>query len=145
MKENIVPFRLVNIATTQFATIDTVSIQEDSIDIGVEYSFGINEENRILGCHSRFQFLSNKNTFIILHVSCEFEIESEAWLQFINKESKKITFPKLLVTHLATITVGTARGVLHTKTENTKFNSYFLPTIDVTQSIKSDISIEINQ
>jgi hypothetical protein len=144
MKENIVPFRLVNIATTQFATIDSVSIQDDSIDISVEYSFGINEENRILGCHSRFLFLSNKNTFIILHVSCEFEIELEAWSHFINQESKKITFPKLLGTHLATITVGTARGVLHTKTENTKFNSYFLPTIDVTQSIISDISLDIN-
>jgi hypothetical protein len=36
------------------------------------------------------------------------------------------------------LTVGTARGVLHAKTENTKYNRYVLPTINVASMIKND-------
>ena len=42
------------------------------------------------------------------------------------------------------ITVGTLRGVLHAKTENTEFNEFFLPTINVTDLIKEDIRFNLD-
>lgn len=41
--------------------------------------------------------------------------------------------------HLTTIMVGTARGILHAKTENTLFNQFLLPTIDVTELVTDDV------
>jgi len=63
----------------------------------------------------------------------------------INTELKSIILPVSLITHMAVLTVGTARGILHSKTENTKFNKYLLPTINVTESLKSDIAIALEK
>ena len=43
------------------------------------------------------------------------------------------------MTHLIVLTIGTVRGILHAKTEGTKYNSYILPTINVAELIKTDI------
>ena len=47
--------------------------------------------------------------------------------------------PSGFVCHLAMLAIGTARGVLHAKTENTLFNKYLIPTINVAELIKDDI------
>ena len=47
--------------------------------------------------------------------------------------------------HLSVITVGTARGVLHAKTENTPFNKFVLPTINVTELVKEDVSFDLEK
>jgi len=43
------------------------------------------------------------------------------------------------MTHLSVMTVGTARVVLHTKTEGTFFNRFLLPTINVPELVTDDI------
>jgi len=40
------------------------------------------------------------------------------------------------------VTVGTARGVLHNKTENTVFNRFIIPLLDATALIKEDVKLE---
>jgi hypothetical protein len=55
----------------------------------------------------------------------------------------KITFPQNFVCHMAMLTVGTSRGILHSKTENTIFNSYILPTTNVKEIISSDVWFDI--
>jgi hypothetical protein len=35
--------------------------------------------------------------------------------------------------------VGTLRGVLHAKTENSVYNKFYLPTINVNDLVKTDI------
>lgn len=143
MSENTVPFRLRKIATNQFATFDSVEINEGNININLNFGFGINEDNRIIGCSARFEYKSEQSTFLVLNISCDFEVETEAWNSFLKKEENAIIFPKQFCTHLGVITVGTARGILHAKTENSIFNKYLLPTIDVTQSIKNDIKLQL--
>ncbi|MPN63841.1 hypothetical protein SDC9_211608 [bioreactor metagenome] len=53
--------------------------------------------------------------------------------------------PKNFMQHLAVITIGTARGILHAKTENTPFNQYVLPTINVSEMIKDDVTFEFRE
>jgi hypothetical protein len=36
------------------------------------------------------------------------------------------------------ITVGTARGVLHAKTEGTTLNKFFIPTVNVVEMVTDD-------
>ena len=43
--------------------------------------------------------------------------------------------------HLVLLTIGTLRGVLHCKTENTEFEDLKLPTINVNELIPNDIEI----
>ncbi len=50
--------------------------------------------------------------------------------------------PKDFMRQLLVITIGTARGVLHTKTENTPFNRFLLPILDATNLIKEDVELD---
>ena len=141
MKENEIKFRLRKITTGQFATIESVDVQIDSIRVNYGFGFGANVEHKIVGCEGKFEFLSKDVPFIILSVKCDFEIAPSTWEFLVSDEKGGIILPVSLTTHLATLTVGTARGILHSKTENTGFNKFFLPTLNVTESLKNDIEI----
>lgn len=143
MNENQIKFGLRKITAGQFATIDSVAIQEDLIKLNFGFTFGLNEEHRIVGCNVKFEFISNELPFIVFNTLCDFEIEPDSWNSFIDAELKIIKLPASMVTHIAVLTVGTARGILHCKTENTKYNKYFLPTINVSESIKDDITFPL--
>nr|DAC76034.1 TPA_exp: hypothetical protein [Elizabethkingia anophelis]DAC76097.1 TPA_exp: hypothetical protein [Elizabethkingia anophelis] len=71
----------------------------------------------------------------------EFEVKPDDWQNFRNKN--KIIIPKDLLAHLAMISVGTTRGVLHSKTEKTDYQLFTLPLIDVVDLIKEDEVVEI--
>ena len=40
------------------------------------------------------------------------------------------------------LTIGTARGVLHSKTENTPYNKYLLPTLNVSDLVNNDLILK---
>ena len=80
----------------------------------------------------------NNNLFLVLKCESSFEIEIQSFEKFkFNKNL--IRLPKALLTHLGVLTVGTARGILHSKVENSKFSFLLLPTINVTEMIKEDM------
>ena len=145
MEKTKVSFVLKKIVTDQFATFEGTDLDDENIKINAEINFGINEANKIAVCFTRFQYLSQESPFIIIHVNCQFGVEEAAWINFVDNEKNVITFPKGFMAHIAVITIGTTRGVLHAKTENTKFNKYFLPTINVNELVKEDISFGLER
>lgn len=78
--------------------------------------------------------------FLIIEVACEFDLEEKTW-ESLRKENK-IVFPRKFVEHLVVISLGTVRGVLHAKTEQTAFNSFFLPLTNVSKIITDDFLFE---
>lgn len=62
-----------------------------------------------------------------------------------NSVTNTLVIPKGFLRHLAMLTVGTSRGILHAKTEGTCFNKYVLPTINVTLIIKEDATFNFNK
>jgi len=135
-----VGFALRKITTEQFAIIKDAFIEGKIINLNTGFTFGINRKSNIVVVMSKISFEQKNKPFIILEVGCHFEIDENTWKSF--KEGKSFLFPREFITHLSMLTIGTVRGVLHAKTENTNFNSYFLPTINVTAIIKEDIKIE---
>jgi len=139
-KKNI-SFRLLNIATEQFATFEVENIP-DANDLKSELQFSVNPENRVVSCRMKFQFLHKNQPIIVLTVVCNFDVEENSWNT--NVVSKKnIILPKHFLEHLCVITVGTSRGILHTKTENTIFNRFIIPTLNVSNLIEKDVVFEI--
>lgn len=43
--------------------------------------------------------------------------------------------------HLTTITTGTLGGIVHAKTENTPYNRFVMPLVNIAEIIKDDIVI----
>lgn len=145
MKENKVGFGLLKITTEQFAIIESAFSDSENIQLGAGIEFGIDDKHKVVACIVRFELMIKNSPFLIIHVRCEFGIEKDAWSEFFCNEKKSICFPKGFASHLAILTVGTARGILHAKTENTKFNEYFLPTININDFVKEDVSFELNE
>lgn len=141
MKER-VKFFLIGLKTEQFATFEENLSKTKKIGLNTNLRFRINKEAQQIGVFATFTFEQTKKTIVKIEVSCHFKIAPESWGGLISENS--IVFPKDFATHLAVLTVGTARGVLHSKTVDTALNKYFLPTIDVTQLVKEDVALPLN-
>ena len=70
-------------------------------------------------------------------VSCHFKITNDTWEELI--QGNGIIYPKGFLVHLCVITVGTSRGVIHTKTQDSAIGAIVLPTLDVRNVIQEDI------
>ena len=78
-----------------------------------------------------------------MEIACHFKIVDDAWESFKNKDKTKLTIPVGFIRHLIMLTIGTARGVLHSRTENTPFNDFLMPTINVTEIVKSGVAFDL--
>lgn len=135
MKE--IGFNLTKINTMQFAIIeDAYKNNVEEYDMDISLGYGLDTENAAILSSVKIQFTQNKIPFLIIEASCEFDITEKSWKIF--SEKKQIIIPKEFMAHLAMITVGTTRGILHAKTKDTKFNSFILPTINVAKMLQED-------
>jgi hypothetical protein len=142
--EKNIPFRIIEIDTSQFFA--DASLYKEGCDVGMTAGVPISasKEDHAIEVALNVQFTCESTAFIILEVKVKFEIEPQAFQElFITK--KKITsvvIPVGLSRHLATLTVGTARGVLHERLSKSKLNGFVLPTIDLTKILESNIVLD---
>ena len=138
-KVKAIGFALNKITTEQFAVIEDNLPQDDKeIGIGINLRFSASEAQKMLGVFTTCTFQAEEKQFLVVEAGCHFKIKPQDWINFLNSEKNELTVPKDLLVHLATITIGTTRGILHAKTENTSFSKYHLPTVNVTNIIKED-------
>lgn len=131
-------FALTKITTEQFAILENNFDKDYEIKIHVNIRFAADNKSKLVGVFTTFTYETNQKQFLIIEVGCHFNIEPQAWEGMFTEESNQLTVPKGFLRHLAVITVGTTRGILYAKTENTPFNRFYLPTINVADLIQND-------
>jgi len=136
-------FSLKKVTTEQFAIIESAFSDGEDVQFSVNSKYGINEKDKMVAVFVSPAFYQNKTPFLVLEIACHFKIVEEAWNDFMNKDKTKITLPVGFIRHLIMLTIGTARGVLHSKTENTTFNDFLLPTINVTDIVKAGVAFDL--
>lgn len=140
-----ISFRLRSITTEQFAIIESAFDKSNAnVELGNGVRFGFNIEKRVISVLLSVSFSQDKGPFLLLEIGCSFEIIKDQWDKIYNSDVGEIKLPLPLVTHLVVLTMGTLRGVLHAKVENTTFNMFLLPTINVTELVKEDVVIKTN-
>ncbi|HEY6907600.1 MAG TPA: hypothetical protein VI230_09020 [Ignavibacteriaceae bacterium] len=133
-------FLLRKITTDQFAILGECPDLKQNIDISTDIKFAYNLDDRGIGVYTNFKFITQEKPFLILEAGCHFQIELEDWRSLL-KEDDSIELPKNFAHHLLMITVGTARGILHQKTTDTDYNKFFIPLMNVTEIVDSDITL----
>src|SRR5699024_1212320 len=123
-------FRIADINTLEFAILEENYDESDEVRLSTSLNFGFDKEKHVLGVDVKFQFLQDEKAFLLIAVQCGFEIEEKAWDSFMDENV--LTIPEGFASHLAVITVGTTRGVLHEKTNDTVFNDFIIPTVNLT-------------
>lgn len=144
MANTAIQFSIKSITTEEFATIKNCYKEEEKIGIETGYGFGVNPDEHAVFVNFSLMFKCNESPFIILKVSCGFDIESEDFNSLLNAEKTKILIPKGFLTHLTVLTIGTARGILHAKLEKSGFEQFILPTLNIAEMIKEDMEFEIS-
>ncbi|MBE6291514.1 MAG: hypothetical protein E7091_03735 [Bacteroidales bacterium] len=134
-----VRFRMFRINVNQFAIL-TDNLKQENIrletKLGIKYSI----EWKRLAVNMMFTFSSSEEKIMMLDVCCEFQIHEEDWNTFV--KGGNIVVPKGIVEYFVVQTVGTARGILHCRTEGTPFNHIIIPPLDVSGMVEGDLTIE---
>lgn len=131
-----IEFNIKSIKTEQFALFEENHLDKGKINLETHLSYGLNTVERDVIISIKFTFEMKKKPFITIQVNCNFEIGQNSFNDLI--VDNKIIAPNWFIAHLAMITVGTSRGILHSKTEGTIFNKYIIPTLNVAQMIPED-------
>lgn len=138
-------FSLKKVSTEQFAIIEEGFNEKGKIRLNTSMRFAADEIQKYIAVFTSFTFDSDNKPFLLIEASCHFSITDSAWSDMFNFEANTLIVSKGFLCHLAMLTVGTSRGILHAKTEGTCYNKYVLPTINVTEIIKEDASFSFNK
>lgn len=133
-----IPYRISGIKTTQFAVFPENFTKGEDYSLNSEFNFSVSKELNKIRCISTYNFVQNEIILLKLELQCFFDIAQEG----IDEIKKQKAVPKYFLQYMGTIVVGTARGVVHTKTEGSVMNSLILPPINLVEGIKNDLQIE---
>ncbi len=136
-------FLLQGIKIEQFAFFDENYTNDEIIELGTKFDIMLHRADRKIGIFFEVKYLQLNRILIKLVVSCHFIFTEESWKKLINSEKSIILFPKESIGHLAMITVGTARGILFTKTEGTRYSTFILPTLNIADMFKEDVEFSL--
>jgi hypothetical protein len=143
MKDNkLIEFRLAGIKTTEFAKFEKNFISNTEYEVVTNLGFGYFEKENIVEVNAKFTFEYDDKPVIVIAVSCYFQMIQ--WDEYFTPDTKSLLLPKNFAQHISVITVGTARGILHTKTEGDILNTLILPSINVLELVPDDIIITPN-
>lgn len=136
-------FRMRKITVQQFAILTETppTSPQDNIELNIQVMPKYSVEAQGIATSIKFQFLYDDKPFILLELTCEFQIEKTDWKEFV--QGDKIVIPKFLLETFVVHTIGTARGIMYCKTEGTPFNIFILPPLNVTEFIKGDLVIDL--
>lgn len=137
-------FAFTGLRTVSFAVIESAYKKTGDTNLLTGLGFGLDIDDQTIICNAKFSFEKKKDQpFLILELQALFEINNDDFMKKVKQEDDSYLLTNGLAIHFAVLTVGSARGVLHAKTEGTVYNEYLLPTIDVKKMIPEDIVFEI--
>lgn len=132
-------FRMFGIHLDQFAILCEDCKDEVGMNVSLNFKYG--DAGKKVACVVAFDFTSESEKVMVLKMTCEFEIQVDDWKTLHN--DKEVVIPKDLLEFFAVHTIGTARGVLFCKTENTQFNYIVIPPINVSEMGISDLTVKL--
>ena len=133
-------YALTGITTERFGALHEPKTRDVLLNVSVGIKTSYND--RRLGLALLVKFEEKRTVFMEIETTCHFQIEDHDWNELSNGMQRNVELPKEFVQHLLSICVGVTRGVLHSKTENTPYNKYFLPLIDISQIGVKSVVIE---
>ena len=112
-------------------------VNGEIVNIKTEFGFSYSNDISSILCISKISYYQDNRLLLLLELACTFDIAQEG--QNALKKEKKID--AAFQQYMATIVVGTARGIIHSKTEGSVLNPIVLPPINLVKFINKDIPI----
>ena len=124
-----IKYRLCNVSIEQFAMLFEPT--GDQIELNVSIPIKTSYRERAIAVGANVKYSEGGKTFLMAEVFCHYEIDEICWNELSNRYEKDVVLPKEFMAALARIAIGTTRGAICAKTENTPFSKYYLPIVEV--------------
>lgn len=121
-------FQLSSVTIDQFAKIAEPTGSRFNVNVSVPVKASYNEGIVAVGVN--VQFFEGEKIILQLEVFCHYEFEPAYWDELTANHTKDAVIKKERMANFFSIAVGTARGVLAAKTENTPFSVCLLPLVN---------------
>lgn len=123
-------FQMTRISVPQFAIL-AERMPDGKVSLNTELEFKYNADAPNLMTAVRFKFISETTEvpLLVLEVACEFAVHPDDWGSL--KKDGSIDIPVSLMEIMAVHTIGTSRGIMHCKTEDTPFSGVMIPPLNV--------------
>ena len=138
-----VNFALAQITTEQFEIVPDLLVDDKPVTINAGLNFGIDNQQHLLKVLFKNIFLQEDIPFITIETGCVFAIDPDSWTLFSSQENGFFVLPKNFAGHLAILTASTARGILHSRTENTPMNRFFIPANNIEEMIPDNLALPL--
>ncbi|MBQ5979528.1 MAG: hypothetical protein IJL58_05865 [Bacteroidales bacterium] len=132
-----IPYRIVRIETKQFAIFPDLFKNGEPAEVMTSFGFALNEDSTSILCQSLINYIQDGKILLVMELATYFQIAEDGRKEIKNHGSVPVDFLR----YMGTIAVGTARGIIHSKTEGTVLNSVVLPPINLVDAIKEDLVI----
>ena len=132
-------FGYTRISTDEFAILSEAYDPAQDAAMNVNMVFGFSKVDQILAMQAKCIFMQQNKALVVISVSCYFRILPEDWVEIYDEQSNTLLVHKSAALHFASLTVSTARGVLHAKTEKHPVNTLIIPPVNVNDFIKGDL------
>ena len=141
-KKNQAAFKLVKITNEQFAVFKENCEQGNfEYDIDFKTNVRVSIGQHMVGIFTKYVFSQKKGIVLVIECGCHFNLFDHYWN--VNVTDNILIIDKKLLTHLLVLTVGTSRGVLHSK-KPTWLSSIMLPTLNVISVISDDMNFDLS-
>lgn len=139
-----IPFRIFKIENDPIELHADLVEDLSGLEFGFQVSFNGDLRNRVVGCKTDYVFRQQSGVVVsALTVYCYFMIQED----FVKSklENNKLLLGKDFLRYLSTISVGTARGIQHAKTQGTILNALVIPPINLMSMDIQDLVLENNE
>ena len=133
-----IPYKIARLETRQFAIFPDRFDNQEDVGVNSAYEFSVSVDETAIRCRSTFHYFQGEEVLMILEMNTHFAIAPEGIADILKKGSVPVEFLR----YMGTIVVGTARGVIHTKTEGTVLNAVVLPPINLVEIITEDLVLK---
>lgn len=136
-------FNLSKVVAERFDVFEQLfDEKQDNITLNTVLNTGFNPQNHELAFSIEVQFQQGENVFIIAQITHYYHFEKELLIKLhLNQNSIKLQ--KDFAKHLIVLTIGSLRGYLKAKLEDSKLSLLHLPLIEIKKLVDKDLIVSI--
>lgn len=135
-------YNLKDIDESQFAAFPDNFKEGVKLAIEATIHVAASSDGTDLKCDSRLELKQGKNLILITEISCKYGLTKESW-EDVDETKKKL--PLGFIRHIASLSIGTQRGIILARTKEILLHKVLLPPINLQGVIKEDYILDTSK
>lgn len=133
-------YNLIDIDDNQFAIIPDNFQEGKQLVSNAMINLASMNDGSELKCESRLELKQGNDLILVSVIVCRFSIEKDSW-EAVDENKKKL--PSGFICHIASLAVGTQRGIILVRTKDTPLHKIILPPLDLSKVVNKDYVIDM--